>query len=131
VGDLDLAVGTATLRELKGGGTMQVFLRRDLVELLTAAVGDRRTGPVFAGRDGGHLTQCHVQRRFKGWLAKAGIRGRYSPHRHSFALDLYERTGDVLVVQAAPSHRAISSTMVYARASPERVRAAAVGREGR
>jgi integrase len=131
VGDLDLAVGTATLRELKGGGTMQVFLRRDLVELLTAAVGDRRTGPVFAGRDGGHLTPRHVQRRFEGWLAKAGIRGRYSPHSlHSFALGLYERTGDVLVVQAALSHRAISSTMVYARASPERVRAAAVGREG-
>jgi site-specific recombinase XerC len=129
VGDVDLAAGTATLRELKGGGSMTVYLRAELVELLTVAVGDRRSGPVFAGRDGGPLTPRHVQRRFTEWLAKAGVRGRYSPHscRHSFALGLYERTGDVLVVQAALGHRAISSTMVYARASAERVRAAVVG----
>jgi site-specific recombinase XerC len=129
VGDLDLAAGTATLRELKGGGTMTVYLRSELVELLATAVGDRRVGPVFAGRDGGHLTPRHVQRRFEGWLAKAGIRGRYSPHslRHTFAMSLYARTSDVLLVKEALGHRAISSTMVYARASAERVRAAVVG----
>ena len=129
VGDVDLGAGTATLRELKGGGSMTVYLRPELVELLTAAVAGRRSGPVFAGRDGGRLTPRHVQRRFSEWLAKAGVRGRYSPHscRHSFALGLYERTGDVLVVQAALGHRAISSTLVYARASAERVRAAVVG----
>jgi site-specific recombinase XerD len=129
VGDVDLGAGTASLRELKGGGSMTVFLRAELVELLTAARGDRRTGPVFAGRDGGHLTPRHVQRRFTEWLANAGVRGRYSPHscRHSFALGLYERTGDVLLVQAALGHRAISSTLVYARTSAERVRAAVLG----
>jgi site-specific recombinase XerD len=129
VGDVDLTAGTATLRELKGGGSMTVYLRPDLVELLAAAVAGRRSGPIFAGRDGGHLSPRHVQRRFEGWLAKAGIRTRYSPHscRHSFAVGLYERTGDVLVTQAALGHRAISSTMVYARASAERVRAAVVG----
>jgi integrase/recombinase XerD len=80
----------------------------------------------FAGRYGGHLCARHVQRRFEGWLAKAGVRGRYSPHscRHSFALGLFERTGDVLLVQAALGHRAISSTLVYVRASAARVRAA-------
>jgi site-specific recombinase XerC len=129
VGDVDLAAGTAALRELKGGGSMQVFLRPELVELLGTAVAGRGSGPVFAGRDGGHLTPRRVQRRFEGWLAKAGLRGRYSPHslRHSFALGLYERTGDVLLVQAALGHRAISSTLVCARASAERVRAAVIG----
>jgi integrase/recombinase XerD len=129
VGDVDLAAGTATLRELKGGGTMTVYLRPELVSLLTVAVAGRRSGPVFAGRDGGHLTPRHVQRRFEEWLAKAGVRGRYSPHscRHSFALGLYERTGDVLLVQSALGHRSISSTLVYARASADRVRAAVVG----
>jgi site-specific recombinase XerD len=129
VADLDLAAGTATLRELKGGGTMLVFLRAELVELFGAASAGRRSGPVFAGRDGGHLTPRHVQRRFEEWLAMAEIRARYSPHscRHSFALGLYERTGDVLLVHAALGHRAISSTLVYARASAERVRAAVVG----
>jgi site-specific recombinase XerC len=129
VADLDLSAGTATLRELKGGGTLIVFLRAELVALLGAAVAGRRSGPVFAGRDGGRLSARHVQRRFEGWLVKAGVRGKYSPHscRHSFALGLYERTGDVLLVQAALGHRAISSTLVYARASAERVRAAVIG----
>jgi integrase len=129
-GDLGIAAGTAaTLREIMGGGTMQVFLRSKLVELLRVAVAGRRSGPVFAGRDGGHLTSRHVQRRFEEWLAKAGVRGRYSPHslRHTFAMQLYSKTADVLLVQAALGHRAISSTMVYARASAEQVRAAVVG----
>jgi integrase len=39
VADLDHGARTATLRELKGGGTMQVYLRPELVELLAAAVG--------------------------------------------------------------------------------------------
>jgi site-specific recombinase XerC len=129
VADLDLAAGTAALRELKGGGSMTVYLRPELAGLLTAAVGDRRAGPVFAGRDGGHLSPRHVQRRFEVWLARAGIRSRYSPHslRHTFAMGLYGKTGDVLLVQAALGHRAISSTLVYARASADRVRAAVVG----
>ena len=55
VQDVDLAAGNATLRELKGGGTMTVFLRADLVEPLAEAVAGRRSGPLFAGRDGDHL----------------------------------------------------------------------------
>jgi site-specific recombinase XerD len=44
--------------------------------------------------------------------------------RHRFALDLYGRTGDVLLVKEALHHRSIASTMVYARASTERLKAA-------
>ena len=108
---------------------MTVFLRPALGELLARSVGDRLAGPVFASRDGEALTPRQAQRRFEHWLRVAGIRGRYSPHslRHTFALGLYERTGDVLLVQAALGHRAITSTMVYARASAARVRAAVVG----
>jgi len=105
-----------------------VYLRLELAKRLATWVGKRHRGPVFVGRDGETLTPRHAQRRFEDWLAKAGIRGRYSPHslRHTFALGLYERTGDVFVVQAALGHRAIASTLVYARASAERVRAAVV-----
>jgi len=106
-----------------------VYLRPELAALLDAWVGSRPRGPVFAGRDGEALTPRHAQRRFDEWLRKAGIRGSYSPHslRHTFAMGLYQRTGDVLVVQAALGHRAIASTLVFARASAERVRAAVVG----
>jgi integrase/recombinase XerD len=129
VGDLDLRDGAAMLREVKGGGEQRVFLRRDVADLLAALIGTRRTGSVFLGRNGEPLTPRQAQRRFTGWLERAGIRGRYSPHslRHTFALGLYERTGDVLVVQAALGHRSIASTLVYARASAERVRVAVEG----
>jgi site-specific recombinase XerD len=115
VADLDLAAGTATLRELKGGGSMTVYLRAELVALLTAAVGDRRLVPVFAGRDSGHLSPRHVQRRFGDWLAEAGVRGRYSPHslRHTLAIGLYVKTRDVLLVKQAIGQQFISSTLVY------------------
>lgn len=129
VEDLDLVAGTATLREMKGGAAMQVFLRPELVELLADWVGERRGGPVFLARDGEALTARQAQRRFELWRRRAGIRGRFSPHslRHTFALGLYQRTGDVLVVKEALGHRAVSSTLVYAMASAERVRAAVVG----
>ena len=108
---------------------MTVFLRPELVEVLATWVGDRDRGPVFASRDGEVLTARQAQRRFEHWLGRAGIRGGFSPHslRHTFALGLYAKTGDVLVVKEALGHRAITSTMVYARASAERVRAAVVG----
>jgi site-specific recombinase XerC len=57
--------------------SMQVFLRHELVDLLGAAVAGRRSGPVFAGREGGYLSARHVQRRFEHWLERAGIRARY------------------------------------------------------
>jgi integrase len=39
-------------------------------------------------------------------------------------MDLYERTGDVLLVQKALRHRSLESTMVYARADDRRLRVA-------
>jgi site-specific recombinase XerD len=34
------------------------------------------------------------------------------------------RTGDITLVQAALRHRSIASTLIYARTSPDRLRAA-------
>ncbi|MEZ6017422.1 MAG: tyrosine-type recombinase/integrase [Planctomycetota bacterium] len=90
VEDLELAGGTATLRDVKGGGAHTVFLRSDVVALLCELVGDRENGPVFEARDGGQLSTRQLQRRFEEWLVRAGVSGRYSPHslRHRFALGL-------------------------------------------
>jgi len=76
VADVDLEHGIATLRELKGGGAVEFFLRPALVALLAERVGDWRRGPVFAGRDGEPLPSRQAQRRFDDWLATAGVRGR-------------------------------------------------------
>ena len=123
---LDLAAGEATIRT-KGDRTERVFLGKELCDHLRRFVGDRTAGPLFtAGAGGRRVSNRHIQRRFAQWLEKAGVKRALSPHsmRHRFALDLYGRTGDVLLVKEALHHRSIASTMVYARASTERLKAA-------
>ncbi len=129
VADVDLDAQEAHLGELKGGGSLTVYLPGDAVGQLESAIDGRRAGPVFCAQGGGRLSARHVQRRFEHWLEAAGIPPRYSPHslRHTFASRLYERTGDILVVKEALGHKSISSTMVYARATQDRVRAAVAG----
>ena len=129
VADIDLDAQEAHLAELKGGGLLTVYLPESAVALLRAVIDGRRTGPLFCAQGGGRLSARHVQRRFEHWLEVAGIPPRYSPHslRHTFATRLYERTGDILVVKEALGHKSITSTMVYARASRDRVRTAVAG----
>ena len=48
---------------------------------------------------------------------RAGLGGKVSPHtlRHTFATRLYEKTGDLHLVQRALGHRQITTTEIYAR----------------
>lgn len=56
--------------------TLEVFLQPELSALLVEWVGDRRRGPVFAGRDGEALTPRHAERRFDEWVWSAEIGAR-------------------------------------------------------
>ena len=77
-------------------------------------------------RHGRRLTVRQVLHQLGEGLEKSGVQRPVSPHslRHSIALALCARTGDVLLVQKALCHRSLTSTLVYARASDERLRAA-------
>ena len=59
-------------------------------------------------------------------MKKAGVERPAWPLslRHSMAQSLYNRTGDLFLVQAALHHRSIVSTMVYARPDERRLRRA-------
>lgn len=118
VEDLDREACEALVRRTKGSRPRVVGLGAELGQHLEAWVGERRDGPLFPTRQGGRLTSRHVARRLAHWCEVAGMRRRVSPHglRHTFGQALYERTGDVLVVQAALGHRSILSTLVYAHA---------------
>jgi len=126
VEDVDLDEGVLRLRNAKGGRELRAFLPRRAGKLLRELLGDRAAGPVFGSDGGRRLSARHVQRRFRKWRAAAGLPGAVTPHslRHSFAMDLYRRTGDILVVKQALGHRAVSSTLCYAQADEQRVRAA-------
>ena len=125
VEDLDLDAGEVAVRRSKGDREERVFLRQGVCELLRGFVGNRARGPLFTTKHGRRLTVRQVRRRLGEWMEKVGVR-HVGPHglRHSFALSLYARTGDVLLVQRALGHRSLSSTLIYARASDERLRAA-------
>ncbi len=114
------------MRRTKGDRPERVFLGGAILDHLRRYIGARRTGPLFTGRGGKRLTTRHVHRRFAQWLEAAEVNRPASPHslRHGFAMDLYRRTGDILLVKEALHHRSITSTLVYARADEERLRRA-------
>lgn len=126
VEDVDLDARELRLRRLKNGGEDVVYLNDDVVALLRAWIGDRRTGPLFPARHGGRLCARMVGRRLEEIAIEAGIERQVHPHmlRHTFALAVYARTGDVLVTARALCHRSVASTAVYARPNAAQVRAA-------
>jgi integrase/recombinase XerC len=58
-----------------------------------------------------------IQLRFSRWFENAKIDWPVSLHspRHTFATRLYEKTGDIHLVQRALGHRQITTTEIYAR----------------
>jgi site-specific recombinase XerC len=125
VEDLNLDAGELTIRT-KGDRVERVFLAKAIAEHLRGYAGERTSGALFLTREGSRVTNRHLQRRFGEWLRKAGIKRALSPHscRHGFALGLYRRTGDVLLVKEALHHRSIASTLIYARVDEDRLRRA-------
>jgi len=126
VTDVDLERGDLQLRSTKGDRPGVVYLGETIREHLARYIDGRDSGPLFTARHGGRLSRRQAQRRFEIWLDRAGITQSASPHslRHTFATKLYRKTGDVLLVKEALQHRSIASTLVYARASRERLREA-------
>jgi integrase/recombinase XerC len=63
---------------------------------------------------------------FARWLRQVGISRPFSVHslRHTFATRLYQRTGDLYLVQRALGHRQITTTEIYARVSDDSLRQA-------
>jgi site-specific recombinase XerC len=70
------------------------------------------------------ISSRHAQRRLEEWCRRAGIEHRVRPHdlRHSFAIRIYRKTRELLLVQQALRHRSIASTTVYARVDEDDLR---------
>jgi site-specific recombinase XerD len=122
VGDVDLERGELQLRTTKGNVPTSVPLSRAICDHLRGYVAGRTSGPLFP------ISSRHAQRRLELWCKRAGIEHRVRPHdlRHSFAIRIYRKTRDLLLVQQALRHRSIASTTVYARCDESRLREALV-----
>ena len=123
VQDVDLRTGELTLTTMKNNRPDRVAIPKSLRPQLRAALAGRTEGPLFEGRAGQPLCGRQARKRLEHWLQRAAAR-RAGPHslRHAFAMDVYRRSGDLAVVQAALRHRSIASTTVYARIDDRRAR---------
>ncbi|MFN0207856.1 MAG: tyrosine-type recombinase/integrase [Planctomycetota bacterium] len=124
--DIDFARGELALLKTKGDQPETIPLPPSLLLHLKEVRGARISGPVFINMQGGRLSSRHAQRKLKYWVSAAGILTSCSPHslRHSFAMNIYNSSHDLLLLKDAMRHRSVTSTQVYARAADTTVRRA-------
>jgi integrase/recombinase XerD len=84
-----------------------------------------RTSALFLNARGGRLTRQGAWLIVRAAADRAGLRGRLHPHvlRHSCATHMLDRGADIRVVQELLGHASLSTTQVYTKVSPERLRA--------
>jgi len=107
------------------GEPAQRALRRYL-ETARHALGPADDEPaLFVSRRGRRLSASDVRRRLEKWVREAAVAGSVSPHtlRHSFATHLLEGGADLRSIQELLGHSSVSTTQIYTRVEPSRLRA--------
>jgi integrase/recombinase XerC/integrase/recombinase XerD len=106
------------------GEPAQRALERYLAQARPALAADRGEGALFLSRRGRRLSPSDVRRRLERWVREAAVAGRVSPHtlRHSFATHLLEGGADLRSIQELLGHASVSTTQVYTRVEPSRLR---------
>jgi integrase/recombinase XerC/integrase/recombinase XerD len=81
---------------------------------------------LLLSKSGRRLSPSDVTRRLDRWVREAAIAGRVSPHalRHSFATHMLEGGADLRSIQELLGHASLSTTQVYTRVEPSRLRRA-------
>lgn len=85
---------------------------------------DGDTGALFANHLGGRLSRQGFWKIIKKHAADSGILGEITPHtlRHSFAVHLLENGADLKALQEMLGHADLSSTIMYVKSNPERMK---------
>ena len=136
-GDLDLRDGIARVlgkgskeRVVPLGRTARAalddYLEHGRPELERGSAAGKRSGDaVFLNARGGRLTRQGAWLIVRAAGDRAGLGDRLFPHvlRHSCATHMLDHGADIRVVQELLGHASLSTTQVYTRVSPERLRA--------
>jgi integrase/recombinase XerD len=93
--------------------------------LRSARVARRDADAVFLNARGGRLTRQGCWQLVRRAGERVGLGDRLSPHvlRHSCATHMLDHGADIRVVQELLGHASVSTTQVYTKVSPERLRA--------
>ncbi|MCP3998562.1 MAG: tyrosine-type recombinase/integrase [bacterium] len=102
-----------------------VLARTLLLQLRVYWRAYRPTEWLFYGRDREHpMVLRTAQKAFKECKNRAGIRKKATPHslRHSFATHSMEDGTNLLYIRDLLGHKAIQSTLIYLKVTPEGIR---------
>jgi integrase/recombinase XerD len=104
---------------------LAVYLDRGRPELVALRTRGDAVDAVVLNARGGRLTRQGCWKMVRAAGARVGLAGRLSPHvlRHSCATHMLEHGADIRVVQELLGHASLSTTQVYTKVSPERLRA--------
>ncbi len=111
------------------GEPAQRAVGRYLERFRPALTGDPGERALLISKSGRRLSPSDVTRRLGRWVDEAAIAGRVSPHalRHSFATHMLEGGADLRSIQELLGHASISTTQIYTRVEPGRLRDAYAG----
>lgn len=129
---VDLMTGRLLVRQGKGAKDRVLWMGDDLLYALARWRQRQHTvcrmvpSHVFTTLQGRGLQHRYVQEMVRRYAKQAGIMKRVTPHvfRHTFATDLYRKTGNIRLVQKALGHADLSTTMVYTHLYDSEVEAA-------
>lgn len=79
--------------------------------------------PLFIARGGRRLSKRRAREAFGEWRDRAGLSESLTFHalRHTFCQRLYDKTGDIRLVQRAARHATIMTTTIYAEPSADQL----------
>lgn len=129
IGDLDLDNLTINNIVEKGEKTKSILIPEKVADIIKKWINDRndilkddkeKTEALFINPSHKRISVGGVRKMTKQYSQIIGK--NITPHkmRSTYGMNLYDKTGDIYLVQEMLGHANISNTMIYARASEER-----------